>query len=192
MIRSPWGLCHAIPHQRLPQSSWPWAGLHVGPARRRAGDAQGRGCHKDAHFFFLLWHPLSDGVERQDSEAPQLVLDSDPEGPWFNSRFVQYFWLRFFGLFCVCMLPPGLCLASFFLLVWFMSACYPQQLPTAIGYPPTAIIGRIGHSEFFLFYYGTFWPRGMMVHTPNCHAKLQEPISTIGTRTRCCGTRRGE
>ena len=25
--------------------------------------------------------------------------------------------------------------------------------PAAIGYPPAAIIGRIGHSEFFLFYF---------------------------------------
>ena len=51
------------------------------------------------------------------SKVPQLVvvLDYDLEGPKFNSQLVQYFWLRFFGLFFVCMLPPGLCLASFFL-----------------------------------------------------------------------------
>ena len=27
--------------------------------------------------------------------------------------------------------------------------------PMAIGYPPAAIVGRIGHSEFFFFHYGT-------------------------------------
>ena len=82
-------------------------------------------------LFFLLWHPLFDGGEVPDSEVPKLVvvLDSDPEGPRFNSQLVQYFKLRFFGFFCVCMLPPGLCLSSFFL-VWFMSACYPKRLPS--------------------------------------------------------------
>ena len=46
-----------------------------------------KGCHKDAHSFFLLWHPLFDGREVPDSEVPKLVvvLDSDPEGPRFNS-----------------------------------------------------------------------------------------------------------
>ena len=97
-----------------------------------------------------------------DSEVPQLVvvLDSDPEGPRFNSQLVQHFWLRFFGLFCVCMLPPGLCLASFFfwsgLCLHVTPSGYPPTAsgypPTAIGYPPTAIIGRIGHSEFFFFF----------------------------------------
>ena len=143
--------------------------------RRTAEDYQsqglGRGCHKDTHsfFFFLLWHPLSDGRVSPDSEVPQMlvVLDADPEGPRFNSRLVQYFWLRFFGLFCVCMLPPGLCWASFFfwsgLCLHVTPSGYPPTAigypPTAIGYPPTAIVGRIGHSEFFFFFfhYGTPW-----------------------------------
>ena len=29
-----------------------------------------RGRHKDAHPFFLLWHPLSDVGETPDPEAP--------------------------------------------------------------------------------------------------------------------------
>ena len=89
-----------------------------------------------------------------------VVLNSNTKGPRFNTQCVRSFWLRFFGLFYVCILPPGLCLASFFF-VCFMSACpnasgYPPTAigypPTAIGYPPTAIVGRIGHSEFFFFF----------------------------------------
>ena len=45
----------------------------------------------------------------------------------------------FFGVFYVRMLPHS---------------GYP---PTAIGYPPPVIVGRIGHSEFFFLHYGTPW-----------------------------------
>ena len=65
-----------------------------------------------------------------------VVLDSHTEGARFNSLCVQSFLLRFFGLFYVCMLPPKLCLAFFFL-VPSMSACYPQWLTSNCHQLPT-------------------------------------------------------
>ena len=153
--------------------------------------APARGCHKDSHpppplplFFFLLWHPLSDVGETADPEVPALVvvLNSNTKGPKFNSQCVRSFWLRFFGLFYVCMLPQD-CVWLLFFLVCFMSACYPSGYPptaigypptaigyppTAIGYPPTAIVGRIGHSEFFSFI--TAPPTNSTCHTTSTQA----------------------
>ena len=75
-------------------------------------------------FFFLLLQPLSDSSTPADPGIAQLVLalGGHMSGPGFKPSCVQYFYLRFFGLFYVPMLltPSG----------------YP---PTAVGYPPTGI-----------------------------------------------------
>ena len=88
----------------------------------------------------------------------QLYYTLVPRVPGSISRVHALFGFAFFGLFYVCMLPPGLCLASFFwcvLCAHVTPSGYPPTAigypPTAIGYPPTAIVGRIGHSQFFFF-----------------------------------------
>ena len=58
-----------------------------------------------------------------------VTLNFGTKGPRFSPKCVKFFSFRFFGLFYACILPPGLCLATF-LLVCFVSACYPQRLPS--------------------------------------------------------------
>ena len=51
-----------------------WTRGRAVPHRAPRARVNARGCHKDAHpfflIFFLLWHPLSDVVETPDPEVP--------------------------------------------------------------------------------------------------------------------------